>query len=98
MTRGAGRRLVGRLALLWMTYPRLRFGCMTAPTCFARGIARDGRVFGSFRQRGWFAADQPEDSEEGDYSDGDREKIIVLSIHKAAQFVAPRVSCLKSRI
>jgi hypothetical protein len=55
-------------------------------------------VFGSRRQRGRLATDHPEDSKKSDYTDGDSEKIKVFSIHKAARFVAPQVSCLKSRI
>jgi hypothetical protein len=55
-------------------------------------------VLGSGRQRGRLATDHPEDSEKGDYADCDNEKIKVFSIHKAARFVAPQVSCLKSRI
>jgi hypothetical protein len=55
-------------------------------------------VLDSRRQRRRLATDHPEDSEKGDYADCDSDEIKVFSIHKAARFVAPQVSCLKSRI
>jgi hypothetical protein len=55
-------------------------------------------VLSASGHRGRLAADDPEDSEQSDYANSDGEKIKVFSIHKAARFVAPQVSCLKSRI
>jgi hypothetical protein len=44
------------------------------------------------------AADDPEESEQGEYANSDREKIKVFSIHKAGRTVALQGSRLNSRI
>ena len=89
---------VRRLAFVGMAFPDFGFRRVTAPTSFPRSCATYACVFctGSHGRR--LAADDPEESEQGEYANSDREKIKVFSIHKAGRTVAPQVSRLNSRI
>jgi len=71
---------------------------MAAPAGFAWCSTGKAGMFCSRGDRGRLAAYHPEDSEKGDYSDSDSEKIKVFPIHNAARFVAPQARCFKSRI
>lgn len=84
MTSGAGRRLVAvsRFSFVGMALPEFGIGRVTTPTSLPRSFVA---YAGVLRARGHcrrLAADDPEESEKGDYANSDREKINVFSIHK----------------
>ena len=87
MASEARRRLVtvSRFAFIRMALPDFRIGSVTAPTGLARCFDAYVGVLRAVLHRGWLAAYDPEEGKKGNYANRDREKIDVLSIHKAVR-------------
>jgi hypothetical protein len=65
-----------------MPLPDFRIGRVATPTSLARSAAIYAGVLRTSGHCRGLAADDPEESEQGDYANSDRQKIKVFSIHK----------------
>ena len=89
---------VGWLAFIRMPLPDFGFGRVATPTSLTRRFGVDTGMLWAGGHCGRLAANDPEESEQGNYANSDRQKVEVFSIHKAERTLAPRVSRLKCRI